>query len=139
MAVKTLRSVIWDSQVNTLKILQWISEPRRPWPINSEVGTLEREFLGSGFGDRQELLKFQRYDVMLDDLPSLAAETGVTLTEADALRFTDITNPAIMLEVYELARRCAGKQVHPDDFPPAFDNLSQGELEGRLRKAVRGR
>ncbi|MGD9786203.1 MAG: patatin-like phospholipase family protein [Hyphomicrobiaceae bacterium] len=125
MAIKTLQSVIWDSQVNALKILQWISEPRRPWPINSEVGTLEKEFLGISFGgDRQELLKFQRYDVMFEDFEVLEKDTGVRLTKDGLKRFRDFMNPGIMTEVYELAVRSAATQVDAADFPDVFDGVS---------------
>jgi hypothetical protein len=122
MALKTLQSVIWDSQVNTLKILQWISEPRRPWPINSEVGTLENEFLGLKFGDNQELLKFQRYDVLLDNNSEHQHRFGPDVTNETRERLSDFMDPSIMDEAYELARKCAAIQVDPDDFPSRFDS-----------------
>lgn len=126
MAIDTLRGVIWDGQVNTLKIMQWISEPRRPWPINSEVGTLEKEFLGIHFGGATEILKFQRYDVMLEDIAALNEEVGGNYTKADAKRINDAFNPAIMPEAYAIAKKCADAQVDAADFPETEFYATQG-------------
>ena len=126
MAIHTLRGMIWDGQVNTLKIMQWISEPRRPWPINSEVGALEKEGLGFHVDGQQELLKFQRYDVMLDNPRLLSSEIGETVTQADIARINDFMNPEIMNEAYRIAVKCAAVQVDAADFPIGKDDHHSG-------------
>lgn len=126
MAVRTLRGMIWDGQVNTLKIMQWISEPRRPWPINSEVAGLEREILGLPGGGKQELLKFQRYDVMFDNAEQLSAEIGETITRGDIERINDFMNPQVMGDAYRIAEKCAAAQVDGADFPIGFDGPCNG-------------
>jgi hypothetical protein len=120
LAVRALRGVAWDAQVQSLKILQWISEPRRPWPIDTEVSALQHEILGAGEGGGRELISFQRYDVMLD--PAwIARECGMTVGEPDVVRIDDFVNPRIMKDAYEIAAKAAASQVHSDDFPARFD------------------
>jgi uncharacterized protein len=115
LAIHALQGVSWDTQVQALQLLQWISENPRPWHINSEVGTLEGELLG----DRQ-LLRFRRYDVKLD--PRWIAErTDLSVPEAEILRLDDFVNPAIMQDVYAIATKVAEREVKPDDFPATFN------------------
>jgi hypothetical protein len=120
LAVRALRGVAWDAQVQSLKILQWISEPRRPWPIDTEVSALEHEILGAGQGGGRELISFQRYDVALEP-DWIERETGIRLSEADAARLDDFVNPRIMKDAYEIAAKAAAAQVSEDDFPAAFN------------------
>lgn len=117
LAGSALRSITWDSQVQTLKILQWLSEPRRPWSINSEVGTLEKEVLSVSSA---ALFHFERYDIALDSR-WLKSELGVEMSEDAARALNDFTNPSVMAPAYELARKAAQKQVIDADFPPTFD------------------
>lgn len=121
LAATALRSVAWDAQVNTLKILQWLSEPRRPWVINTEVGTLDREVLG-GKENGRGLLHFERYDIAFESA-WLQSQLGVELTEADSRALNDFTNPGVMARSYELAKAAAKVQVDEADFPESFDRL----------------
>ena len=68
LAVHALQGMSWDCQMQTLKLLQWMSDKRRPWAINAEVGTLAGEILGNEFAARRELLTFHRYDVKFDSV-----------------------------------------------------------------------
>jgi hypothetical protein len=119
-AARSLRGVAWDSQVQTLKILQWISEPRRPWPIDMEVGSLEGEVLGSGPNKQQALISFQRYDVKLD-CDWIEQEAATKLTADDLVRLNNFVETTIMQEVYDIAAKCAAKHVDDADFPAVFD------------------
>lgn len=120
LAVRALRGVSWDAQVQSIKLLQWISEPRRPWPIDTEVSALEQELLGGSEDGGRELISFQRYDVALE--PSwIEREAGIKLSEADVVRLDDFVNPRIMKDAYEIAAKAAAAHVGGDDFPPAFD------------------
>ena len=104
----------------TLKILQWMSEPRRPWIIDTEVSGLEQEVLGTGDDGGQEVISFQRYDVALE--PAwIERETGIKVTEADMVRIDDFVNPRIMQAAYDIATKVAAAHVDATDFPAAFD------------------
>lgn len=62
--VHALRSMIYDTQVQGVMLMQAFSDPKRPWRINSEVGEM-RGVCISG----TPLLDYQRLDVMLDTKP----------------------------------------------------------------------
>ena len=115
LAIHALQGMAWDTQVQALQLLQWISESPRPWTINMEIGSLTGEVLG-----QRELLRFQRYDLMLD--PQWIAErAGPTVTPADIVRLDDFVNPGIMQEIYAIAAKVAEVEVRPDDFPATFN------------------
>jgi uncharacterized protein len=115
LAIHALQGMSWDTQVQALQLLQWVSETPRPWHINSEVGTLEGELLGD-----RPLLRFHRYDVKLDP-QWIAQRTDLTVSEAEIVRLDDFVNPGIMQEVYEIAAKVAQKEVLADDFPASFN------------------
>jgi hypothetical protein len=119
LAVRALRGVTWDAQVNTLMLLQWMSEPRRPWPINTEVGDLAGECMGLP-AEGNELLTFQRYDLAFDR-EWLKSELDVEMSGLEVEVLNDFMNPSVMQPVYDLARRAAERQVHPEDFPHTFE------------------
>ena len=83
LAIHALQGLSLDAQVQTLQLLQWLSEPARPWVINTEVGTLAGEVLGG-----RELLTFLRYDVKFDP-DWLRERTGKTL------KFTKVSDPCV--------------------------------------------
>jgi hypothetical protein len=62
--VQALRAMIYDTQVQGIMLLQALSEPRKPWRINSEIGDM-RGICISG----TPLLDYQRMDVWLDTKP----------------------------------------------------------------------
>ncbi|MDX2264943.1 MAG: patatin-like phospholipase family protein [Hyphomicrobiales bacterium] len=121
--IRTLRGLIWDGQVNALTMMQWLSNPRAPWWINGEIGSVGKQVLS---GQGVEFLKFQRYDLPINPI-DVNAEAGSQITDQYASAFTDMMNPAVMRPIYELAVKAAHGQVHPDgkvhpdDFPPGFD------------------
>lgn len=128
LGVEALMSVSWDAQVSNLKLLQWLSGPRRPWIINSEVGSLEGELMG---GAQQRMLHFARYDIALES-SWLKQHLDVDLTEDAARALNRFTDPAVMEPTYALARRAAKLQVDNADFPSTFDlpqPVSDAELE----------
>ncbi|CAN0497568.1 unnamed protein product, partial [Phaeothamnion confervicola] len=119
LAASALKSVNWDAQVNTLKILQWLSDPRRPWTINSEVGSLHGETLVID-AEGRGLLRFERYDIAFE-AQWLKSNLGVDMAESAARALNDFTNPAVMATSYELARKAAKVQVDDLDFPNEFN------------------
>jgi hypothetical protein len=119
-AVQALQGMSWDCQVQALKLLQWISETRRPWPINSEVGTLAGQILGSDLVGRRELLTFQRYDLKFDTA-WIQERTGLNVSEPDLIRLNNFVEPRVMGELYEIASKVAATEVQAEDFPATFD------------------
>jgi hypothetical protein len=58
--IHALQSMIFDTQIQGVMLLQSLSEPKRPWLINSEVKDMRGALLGG-----REVLDFQRIDVLL--------------------------------------------------------------------------
>jgi hypothetical protein len=115
LARHALTTVIQDSQRLVLTLMQWLSDPVSPWPLNLEIGDLRGETLTSG-----PLLSFQRYDVALEK--DWLAETlgeDVTLSQLEDLRALD--GVSAMARAESLARKAAAMQVRPEHFPEAFD------------------
>ena len=125
-AANALRGLIGDSEMLSLTLLQWLSEPRRRWEINSEIGHMEGELLGHG-GDsdpRQPLLSFIRYDATLEE-KWLSANCPAALEApftADVLAgLQQLDRPDLMDKMYRIGETAARTQVTADDFPAGFD------------------
>ncbi|MDX2234875.1 MAG: patatin-like phospholipase family protein [Hyphomonadaceae bacterium] len=96
--IQALRSMIYDTQIQGVMMLQALSRPKRPWHINSEVGDMGTVVLGQA-----PLLDYQRIDVILDVKPrktrgETPARTGVEtlldmdLTAKELLRMDELAN-----------------------------------------------
>jgi hypothetical protein len=133
LAAKTLETLVWDGNVNTLTLLQWMSEPRCPWPINSEIGTLQGEFLGVRLGGK-ELFRFQRYDVALDRI-WIKEKLGVEISSEELERLKRFMDPGTMEKAYVLGQIAAAKQVAGEDFPEHFDPQQPPRLAAGSRTA----
>lgn len=62
--VHALRAMVYDTQVQGIMMMQALSEPKRPWRVNSEIGDM-RGVCVSG----APLLDYQRIDLVLDTKP----------------------------------------------------------------------
>jgi hypothetical protein len=121
-AAKTLRTVIADSALLSLKTMQSLSNPRFSWKINSEIGSLEGELLLQAIRglapnhDPRGALRFQRYDLPLEagGLVPPAFDIDATQRERLALHAIDDTNT--MDHLYALASEAALRQVSLEDF-----------------------
>lgn len=115
LAGQALRSVVQDGQRLVLTLMQWLSDPAAPWPINSEIGDLHGEVLAG-----RPLLSFQRYDIALEaDWLSETLGESIPPRELAALRVLDSVRFIPLAE--RLARKAASLQVRPEHFPGAFD------------------
>ncbi|SDF06203.1 patatin-like phospholipase family protein [Rhodospira trueperi] len=124
VAMRALSGVIADNQRMTLALLQVLSTPADPWPVNNEVGDLSDDLLGG-----RALLSFQRYDVQFD--PSWVAEhTGITISDDEAKAFERLDNAAAVDSAYRIAGAAAERQVRAAHFPPAFDGVCKDSGEG---------
>ena len=62
--VHALRAMVYDTQVQGVMLMQALSNPRKPWRVNSEVGDMSGTCI-SGY----PLLDYQRIDMVLDTKP----------------------------------------------------------------------
>lgn len=129
--VHALRAMVYDTQVQGVMMLQALSNPRKPWRVNSEVGDM-RGVCVSG----APLLDYQRMDIMLDTKPKVKHRSDpippMTQLErllgreldADTLEALDHmdngrpSNLDLLLEVGVAAGRTYVDEHYPN---PAFD------------------
>jgi hypothetical protein len=107
LAYYALMSLMTDAETTTLAQMQWMGECLTPWKINSEVGTLCEQVPQGG-----KMFRFLRYDVKLE-AEWLRKVLKVNVSERDAERFREMDNPAIVNEIYEIAKIAAEQQIDP--------------------------
>jgi len=129
--VHALRAMIYDTQLQGVMLLQAMSEPRKPWRINSEIADMAGVCITGA-----PLLDYQRVDVMLDSKPKpkrrgdpappmtpLERLIGRELT-ADVLNALDMldngekANMDLLHEIGLLSGRTFFDAAYPD---PKFD------------------
>ena len=120
--------MVQDSSLSALTIMQALSEPRKPWTINSEIGDQAGESLTMG-----ESLVFQRYDASLetDDV-----KRALNLGRLDSIGFSsrlegmrqlDNGSGQNLKDLYSIgleagrAKTPGRDGIEPDDFPQSFD------------------
>lgn len=114
-AAQTLRSLVADGEIFSLKMLQAVSHPRFSWKIDSEIGNLDGQLLGGDKGTIPALFSFQRYNLPLElELVDPQYDVSATMKEREALY--EIDNPAILEPAYRMAREAAESQVSIADF-----------------------
>jgi hypothetical protein len=117
LAYYALMSLMTDAETMTLAQMQWMGECLTEWKINSEVGSLAKELPQGG-----KMFRFMRYDVKLET-NWLREELDVKISERDVERYRGMDNPAIVNDIYEIAKRAAEKQVKVEHWVgdmPAF-------------------
>jgi len=121
-AAQTLRSLITNCALFTLKMMQSLSNPRFSWMINTEIEALEGELLLKGVkglephSDPRGILRFQRYDLPLETGLLASGQYDVDATQTERLALHAIDNPDNTDRLYELAGEAARKQVSLEDF-----------------------
>lgn len=100
--VHALRAMVYDTQIQGIMMLQSLSEPKKPWTINLELGD-QRGFCMTG----DPLLDYQRIDVVLD-------------TKAKARRRGDPAPPMTPLE------RMIGRELDSETLE-ALDLMDNGK------------
>jgi hypothetical protein len=129
--VHALRAMVYDTQVQGVMLMQALSEPKKPWNINMEIGEM-RGVCMSG----QPLLDYQRIDVNLDTKPKPKSRrdpappmTGIERLigrelDADTLEALDLLangkkeNMDLLLEIGLAAGKGYADATYPD---PRFD------------------
>jgi len=105
LAFHALLSLMTDSEMLVLALMQWMGECPAPWPINSEVGTLAPELPPGG-----KMFRFLRYDVRLEK-DWLARELNYDVSDDALARLRGMDDPAAVHTLYEIGRMAAEKQV----------------------------
>lgn len=85
-AVHALRTMIYDTQVQGIMLMQALSEPQRPWRINSEVGDMRGTSIAG-----EHLLDYQRIDVVLDRKPKRERGRPINRTPIEEMLGLDLT------------------------------------------------
>jgi uncharacterized protein len=129
-AANAIQGLSADSDQLSLTFLQWMSAPKHPWLINSEIGTMEGELLSTAEPNAapKPFLSFVRYDTKLE-VPWLNQTLGESLksTFSDGIieGLKRLDRPDLMEQMYDVGQRVAAGQVKADDFPEPFDAFSQ--------------
>lgn len=124
-----LKSMIYDTQLQGVQLLQALSEPKKPWEINSEIGGM-----GGHCITGEPLLNYQRLDIELDSKPKGKAEGQGFQTKIENLLQREIKAKALekldqmdhgapdnMELLLEIGRKAAPSFVQPEWPDPAFD------------------
>jgi len=110
LAIHALMSLMTDAEMLILAQMQWLGECPAPWIINSEIGTLAGDGPPGG-----KLFRFLRYDVRLE-AEWLQERLGLKIAQKDIDRYRCMDEPAIVHDIYEIAKLAAQQQVKPEHF-----------------------
>jgi uncharacterized protein len=105
LAIHALLSLMTDTEMLVLMLMQWMGECPAPWPINSEVGTVAEVMPPGG-----KLFRFLRYDVKLEK-PWLEQELNYKVSDELLERLRGMDDPSLVHTLYEIGRLAAEKQV----------------------------
>ena len=107
-ALKTLKSLIYETQMSAIMTMEAFSNSVAPFKINGEVGGLEKTVVGG-----TALLKFERFDPPLAR-EDLKKDLDLDFSPRDAKAFTEMDNgrPKNIERLLEIGR-AAGRRI-PD-------------------------
>ncbi len=105
LAFHALLSLMNDTQMQVLALMQWMGECPAPWEINSEVGTLAGDAPPGG-----KMFRFLRYDVRLEK-DWLARELNYQASDDLIENLRGMDDPSIVHRLYEIGGLAAEKQV----------------------------
>jgi uncharacterized protein len=117
LAYYALMSLMTDAETLTLAQMQWMGECVTQWKINSEIGSLAGEVPQGG-----KMFRFMRYDVKLE-VGWLRDELDVKVSPKDVERYRGMDNPAIVNDIYALAKAAAAKQVKAEHWLGALPDF----------------
>jgi predicted acylesterase/phospholipase RssA len=100
-----LTSMMTDSQMLILALMQWMGECPAPWQINSEIGNLASETPPGG-----KMFRFLRYDVTLEK-DWLARELNYKVDDDRLAQLRGMDDPGLVHQLYEIGFAAAEKQV----------------------------
>jgi uncharacterized protein len=130
-AMHTLRAVVHDSEMLGVTLLQAVSAPSKPWPVNPDIAEHNGPSLSAA-----PLLNYQRIDVALDRKPRASRRSDPTppMTHLERLIGRELSaeimeqldhptnghqrNMALLHEIGAAAGRTFAGEAYPD---PRFD------------------
>ncbi len=125
-AIEALKSMIHDTSLQAVAVLQALSDAPRPWRINSEIGEMRDCML-----PKEALLHFQRMDARLEagDLAKLGL--AYEAVELRLMRELASDDAATLARLHEIGLRVGESYFEDDDgsarnwereiLPPRFD------------------
>jgi uncharacterized protein len=105
LAFHALLSLMTDTEMLVLSMMQWMGECPAPWTINSEIGTLAGDAPRGG-----KMFRFLRYDVRLEK-EWLARELDYQASDELIVRLRGMDDPKVAQQLYEIGSLAAAKQV----------------------------
>jgi hypothetical protein len=129
--IHALRSMIYDTQVQGVMLMQAVSDPLRPWYVNSEIEGMQKSMITD-----QRMLDYQRIDVRLDPARGEGAGRAAMVYAEDVLGaplavqelqdMDELANgkPENMRRLLDLGRR-TGPYFIGADYPNPFFDLKE--------------
>jgi uncharacterized protein len=129
--IGALKAMIYDTQIQGIMLLQALSEPQKPWRINSEIGDMKGDCITP-----EPLIDFQRVDVILDTKSKVRPKRGEALarTSIEELLNRELDHrvlesvdqlanghPQNMALLLEIGRKAAPAYIDKDWPNPKFD------------------
>ncbi len=117
--IAALQSLMDDCERMNRATLQWLTNCLTPWLVDRAVGDLKLDGQGG-----PQLATYVRYNVILER-DWLKTELGVELAPEKIEKVRQMDDASNFLELAELGRLAAAKQVKPEHLPMAFDPPSE--------------
>jgi len=116
LAAQSVISIMGDCDWLGQTVLQWLSNSVTPWKIDSEVGDLQEDVVGSG----PAMLTYLRYTLAYSS-NWLRDNLNIEMSEEKATSLFAMDNPANVQTLSELGSQAATVQVSARHFPHGFD------------------
>ena len=116
LALQSVMSIMGDCDWLSQTVLQLLSRSATPWKIDSEIGDLQQDVLGSG----EAWITYLRYTLAYES-EWLKNKLGIELDEAEAASLYAMDNPKNVEKLSELGTTAAAVQVKGEHFPATFD------------------
>jgi len=117
----SMMSMLRDSSSLHQALLQWMSRCPNPWEIDSEIGDLSLDQLGS-----EPLLHYVRYDAILSKA-WLEEKLKLSYSDKRLDEIRQFDRPDLAPEWLKIGRAAAGVQVDKTHFPAIFDVAASEE------------
>lgn len=121
LALHALLSVMDDTSIHALAMMQWMGDCPTPWRINSEIQDVSDSFPGG------PLFRFLRYDVRLEHA-WLEQNLDLKLNAKDLARVRQMDNPDSIPLAYEIGQMAAAQQVKVEHLLAGAEELERSRI-----------